>query len=222
MFHRLLAISATTTAAGLALLVGAGTAAYAETVDMYSQPGTAESSSEEGTGAMSSSVSVEGLGGAPQEHPGTVERDHYGAVGSFLEVEGGATYTVTVNLDNAVALESASGTATARGFVEVDLSDCCFAGETSPLGGREVELPSSATDVEVSIDVYVPRDTQLTVNVLLHAFASAHVDTTDTASVEASATGTTIDITRVDDLAPTPPADDEEPRKKKCVLFLCF
>lgn len=193
MLKRLLAVSGTTTAAALVLLVGGSTAAHAQAVPVSSGPNTFNATSDDGTGAMTSSAEVAGPGGADDEHANRVEQDNYGQVGAFLQVEAG-TYNVTVTVDNAVADETASGTATARGFVEV------------------------------TIEVYLPQGSQLTVNVKLHSFVSAYTDTVDTASVQASAAGTTVEITRVGDAAPgpTPPPGDEEPRKKKCLAIFCL
>ena len=172
--------------------------AAAEQVEVFSAGGTFNSTAESGTGAMTSNASASGLGAAPQEEPNQVIVDNFGRVNGALDVTGGSTYRVTTTLSGARANESATGGATARGFVEVELYDCCFAGEATLLTSKEAELPSQPGQVEVVQEVYLPRDSSLTPNVLLHSYAAADVDTVDTASVDSSTQTTTIDISPVD------------------------
>lgn len=205
-----------------ALLVGAVTVgalglctaapAAAEQVEVFSAGGTFNSTAESGTGAMTSNASVTGLGAAPQEEPNQVTADNFGRVNGALDVVGGATYRVTTTLSGARASESATGGATARGFVEVELYDCCFAGEATLLTSKEAELPSESGQVKVVQEVYLPRNSSLTPNVLLHSYAAADVDTVDTASVDSSTQTTTIDISPVDGPNdPNPPGGSNPP-----------
>jgi len=202
--RRLLTASATATAVAL-LALGGATAVRAETAPIENAgSGTFNSTSELGTGAMTSNASVSGLGGADAEHRDAIVRDNFGRVGGGLSIEGGATYRVTVTLQNAFAEEAATSGATARGFVSVDLYDCCFAGEASFVGGGQAELPSDPGTVTVELDVFLGHDSLLTADVKLHSYVSAFVDSDDSASVEASNDITTIDISLVGEPAPEP------------------
>lgn len=190
-------------------VIGLGIAgsAAAEQVDVFSAGGTFNSTSESGTGAMTSNASVSGLGGAPQEPRNELKVDNFGRVNAGLQVEGGSAYQVTVTLEGARTAESASGSAVARGFVEVELYDCCFAGEARLLTTKEAELPSERGQVKVVQEVYVSQDTMLTPNVSLHSYASAYVDSVDTARVESSTRTTSVDISRVGAQPEPPPGN---------------
>jgi len=217
MFNRLLATSATTVAAFA--LLAAGGAAHAENVPVSAGAGTFNSTAEDGTGAMTSNARSNGAGAPYNEHADQIIMDNYGVIGAGLQVEGGSTYRVTVTLDDAVTEEAATGSATARGFVEVGLYDCCFAGEQTLIRSSKAELPSAPGDVEVEMDVYLANDSYLTANVELHSYASTYVDSTDSATVESSTAATIVDISPVGE--PTPPPVVEEPAPT-CILFLCF
>ena len=203
MFKRLVAISATTAAA---FVLSLGGTALAQDVPIENAgSGTFQSTSELGTGAMTSYADFVSPGGASQgEHPASYVFDYYGRVGGGIQVEGGRSYNVTVTLDDAYAEESSTGTAVARGFVSVDLYDCCFAGEASFVGGGQAELPSDPGTVTVELDVFLGHDSLLTADVKLHSYVSAFVDSDDSASVEASNDITTIDISLVGEPAPEP------------------
>lgn len=221
MIKRFLAV--TTVVAAVLLVAGAGTAQAASVpIENAGSGATFNSTSELGTGAMTSNASVTAQGTVNEEHPGSFERDNFGRVGGGLAVEGGSTYEITVTLEGAAADESASAGGTARGFVSADVYDCCFAGEARFLTGGEAELPSSPGEVEVTLEVYVAQDTNLNVDVKLHSFVSVFTDTQDTASVEASNDTTLIDVSPVGEPAPEPePPSEEEPRGN-CFLFFCF
>jgi len=153
-------------------------------------------------------------GGASQgEHPDSYVFDYYGRVGGGIQVEGGRSYTVTVTLDDAYAEESSTGSAVARGFVSVDLYDCCFAGEADLIAGNEAELPATAGQVQVSTEVFMPDDGSLNVDVQLHSYLSLFVDTAAEAHVRSFAGSTRIDITPVGEPVPetTTPAPTTVP-----------
>jgi len=167
MFKRLVAISATTAAA---FVLSLGGTALAQDVPIENAgSGTFQSTSELGTGAMTSYADFVSPGGASQgEHPASYVFDYYGRVGGGIQVEGGRSYNVTVTLDDAYAEESSTGSAVARGFVSVDLYDCCFAGEADLIAGNEAELPATPGQVQVSTEVFMPDDGSLNVDVQLH------------------------------------------------------
>lgn len=207
-FQRTRALTLGTLVASAIALGTAGSAA-AEQVEIFSAGGTFNSTAESGTGKMTSNASTTGLGGAPQEPRQEIRVDNFGRVNAGLQIEGGATYRVTTTLDGARTTESASGSATARGFVEVELYDCCFAGEATLLTTKEAELPSIRGQVQVVQDVFVPRDTMLTPNVSLHSYAAAFVDSTDTATVDSSTETTSIDISPLGEPEPQPEPEPE-------------
>ena len=232
--RRLLTASATATAVAL-LALGGATAVRAETAPIENAgSGTFNSTSELGTGAMTSNASVSGLGGADAEHRDAIVRDNFGRVGGGLSIEGGATYRVTVTLQNAFAEEAATSGATARGFVSVDLYDCCFAGEADLIAGNEAELPATAGQVQVSTEVFMPDDGSLNVDVQLHSYLSLFVDTVDEAHVRSFAGSTRIDITPVGEPVPetttpaptTVPVTTQAPPTTQipriCVLGICL
>jgi len=86
--------------------------------------------------------------------------------------------------------------------VSVDLYDCCFAGEADLITGSEAELPASPGQVQVSMEVLMPDDGSLNVDIQLHSYISLFVDTTDEAHVRAFAGASRIDITPVGEPAP--------------------
>lgn len=204
MFKHLAITGSTIVATAAIVLAAGGNAALAEGVPIENAgSGTFQSTSELGTGAMTSYADFVSPGGADQgEHPDSYQFDYYGRVGGGIQVEGGRSYIVTVTLDDAYAEESATGSAVARGFVSVDLYDCCFAGEADLITGSEAELPASPGQVQVSMEVLMPDDGSLNVDIQLHSYISLFVDTTDEAHVRAFAGASRIDITTVGEPAP--------------------
>jgi len=201
MFKCLVAIS-TTTAAAFVLSLG-GTALAQDVPIENAGSGTFQSTSELGTGAMTSYADFVNAGGASQgEHPDSYVFDYYGRVGGGIQVEGGRSYNVTVTLDDAYAEESSTGSAVARGFVSVDLYDCCVAGEADLIAGNEAELPATPGQVRVSTEVFMPDDGSLNVDVQLHSYLSLFVDTAAEAHVRSFARSTRIDITPVGEPVP--------------------
>ncbi len=98
MFKHLAITGSTIVATAAIVLAAGGNAALAEGVPIENAgSGTFQSTSELGTGAMTSYADFVSPGGADQgEHPDSYQFDYYGRVGGGIQVEGGRSYIVTV------------------------------------------------------------------------------------------------------------------------------
>lgn len=193
--------------------------ASAESLQVFSGPGTAGATSEEGTGRMTSEASSASAGGGDSSHPGQIVTDSFGRVASETPVVRGAKYRVTVTFDDARTTESTTGAgATARGFGEVQLWNCCFAGELTFIRSASTELASTTSDAQVVTELTPAQDMRLNIQVLLHSYAATSTAEVGRADVESTTERTTVDVTKIAD-APTTP---KPPKPKRCLLFLCI
>lgn len=219
MFKRI-AGAAAVALTSAALMVGTSVPANAEALDVFAGGGTFNSTAEDGTGAMtSSSYSYSGGGGDPH-HPNQVIMDNFGRVAAQTPVQRGATYRITVTFEDARTTESTTGSgATARGFGEVELWNCCFAGEQTFIKEAASELPASTDDATVVMEYTPHQDMTLNVQALLHSYSATSTAQVGTAKVSSSTERTIIDVTKIADAPPstTPPANP-----KTCLLFVCL
>lgn len=203
-----------------ALTLGVSAPASAQQLEVFAGPSTFDATSEGGTGAMTSRATSTSSGGDDPEHPNQFVSDSYGRVAAQTPVERLATYRVTVTFEGARTAESATGQgATARGFGEVQLWDCCFAGEQTLIRTAETDLPSTAGDAEVVMELTPSADMTLNVQALLHSKAITSTAYAGQASVESSAIGTSIDVTQI---AEAPAAEPTPQPRRTCLLFVCL
>ena len=207
-------------AAAAMLVVASTSAAHAESLEVFAGGGTFNATSEGGTGRMTAQAASTSPGGGDTERGDLFVVDNYARVASQVSVERGATYRVTVDFLGARTTEAATGqAAVARGFAEVELYNCCFAGGQSFIRSAETELPSVSGTARVVLDLVPTEDMTLNVQAVLHAYAASSTAYAGQSSVDASTDRTTVSVTKV----AYAPAVPEQPRPGRlCLLFVCL
>jgi hypothetical protein len=116
--------------------------------------------------------------------------------GGLVDASADREYDITVTFEGAETDESASGTASSRGFAQVEASVGGGGGHTTTVGIEQAELPSEPGIVVIDFRVRLPFDSSLGVTASITSLSSAEGEGSSSVT-DSSVDRTTIDITEV-------------------------
>lgn len=116
--------------------------------------------------------------------------------GGLVEASADTEYDITVTFEGADTDESVAGTASSRGFAQVEASVPGPDGHTTTVGIEQTELPSEPGTVVVQFRVTLPYDSSLGVTASIGSLSSA-AGQANSSTTESTVDRTIIDITPV-------------------------